>query len=132
MKNRDRSPACAEPGSTATAICARNTCRIAAGEFLLPAQESVEWWSAAMPENSEGSSVPFFTFTSSFSRAAAPCWPPFTLFHFILRFWNHTFTCDDRVLWRGSICRSPSTRLPPDPTAPGRIYVSRIDDQAVA
>lgn len=56
------------------------------------AKESVEWWSAAMPENSDGSNVPFFTFTSSFSRAAAPCWPPFTLFHFILRFWNHTFT----------------------------------------
>lgn len=57
------------------------------------AKESVEWCSAAMPENSDGSNVPFFTFTSSFSRAAAPCWPPFTLFHFILLFWNHTFTC---------------------------------------
>lgn len=56
------------------------------------AKESVEWWSAAMPENSDGSNVPFFTLTSSFSRAAAPCWPPFTLFHFILLFWNHTFT----------------------------------------
>ena len=56
------------------------------------AKESVEWWRAAMPENSEGSSVPFFTLTSSFSRASAPCWPPFTRFHFILLFWNQTFT----------------------------------------
>lgn len=47
---------------------------------------------ALMPESSEGSSVPFFTFTSSFSRAAAPCWPPFTRFHFIRLFWNQTFT----------------------------------------
>lgn len=56
------------------------------------AKESVEWWSAAMPENSDGCNVPFFTLVSSFSRAAAPCWPPFTLFHFIRLFWNHTFT----------------------------------------
>lgn len=58
------------------------------------ASESPVCWSPAapMPESSEGSSVPFFTFTSSFSRAAAPCCPPFTRFHFIRRFWNQTFT----------------------------------------
>ena len=58
------------------------------------ASESPVCWrvAAPIPESSEGSSVPFFTFTSSFSRAAAPCWPPFTLFHFIRLFWNHTFT----------------------------------------
>lgn len=35
--------------------------------------------------------------TSSFSRSLGEddC-PPFTLFHFILRFWNHTFTCRHR------------------------------------
>lgn len=49
-----------------------------------------------MPESSEGSSVPFFTFTSSFSRAAAPCCPPFTRFHFIRRFWNQTFTFESK------------------------------------
>lgn len=67
------------------------------------ARESAEWCSAAMPENSDGSSVPFFTFTSSFSRAAAPCWPPFTLFHFILRFWNQTFTCRAAQGARGKV-----------------------------
>lgn len=58
------------------------------------ASESPVCWrpAALMPESSEGSSVPFFTFTSSFSRAAAPCWPPFTRFHFIRLFWNQTFT----------------------------------------
>lgn len=58
------------------------------------ASESPVCWrpAAPMPESSEGSSVPFFTFTSSFSRAAAPCWPPFTRFHFIRLFWNQTFT----------------------------------------
>lgn len=56
-----------------------------------------------IPENSDGSKIPFFTFTSSFSRAAAPCWPPFTRFHFILLFWNHTFTWEEtqssKTLW---------------------------------
>lgn len=58
------------------------------------ASESPVCWSPAapMPDSSEGSSVPFFTFTSSFSRAAAPCWPPFTRFHFIRLFWNQTLT----------------------------------------
>lgn len=54
--------------------------------------ESALWWSPTMPENSEGSKVPFFTCTSSFSLATAPCCPPFTRFHFIRLFWNHTFT----------------------------------------
>lgn len=55
---------------------------------------SPAWWppDVAIPESSEGSKVPFFTLTSSFSLATAPCWPPLTRFHFILRFWNHTFT----------------------------------------
>lgn len=56
------------------------------------ASESALWWSPTIPENSEGSSVPFFTCTSSFSLATAPCCPPFTRFHFIRLFWNHTFT----------------------------------------
>lgn len=58
------------------------------------ARESPVCWrvAAPMPESSEGRRVPFFTFTSSFSRAAAPCCPPFTLFHFIRLFWNQTFT----------------------------------------
>lgn len=61
-------------------------------------RESPVCWrlAAPMPESSEGSSVPFFTFTSSFSRAAAPCCPPFTRFHFIRRFWNQTFTFEPK------------------------------------
>lgn len=56
-----------------------------------------EHCSPTIPENSEGSSIPFFTFANSFSWAAAPCWPPLTRFHFILLFWNQTFTWQERL-----------------------------------
>lgn len=66
--------------------------------------ELAERWSPTIPENSDGSNVPFFTFTSSFSRAAAPCWPPLTRFHFILLFWNHTFTWQETQSSKTSYC----------------------------
>ena len=57
--------------------------------------ELAKHWSPTTPDNSDGGNRPFFTLTSSLSRAAAPCCPPFTRFHFILLFWNHTFTCEE-------------------------------------
>ena len=69
------------------------------------ARESLEWWSAAILENSECSNSAFFTLTSSFSFAIAPCWPPFTRFHFILLFWNHTFTYRKNIIGKSTQCR---------------------------
>lgn len=69
------------------------------------ARESLEWWSAAILENSECSNSAFFTLTSSFSFAIAPCWPPFTRFHFILLFWNHTFTYRKNRMGESTQCR---------------------------